>query len=107
MSAIFTSETSTTLTARRWSEWWPIALGLAALYLPTYAYLWRVVWQGEEQSHGPIILLLCLWLFWRQRGAIARGFGKPAHLAGSIVLGFGLFCYIVGQSQHVLVLEVG
>ena len=107
MSAIFSPGANTARGAGRWLDWWPVALGLAVLYLPTYAYLWRVLWQGEEQSHGLIVLLLCVWLFWRQRREIVRSFGSPAPIAGGIVLGFGLLCYVTGQSQHVLVLEVG
>jgi len=43
------------LRSNPWMLWLPIALGLAALYIPTYISLWNGVWNTEEQGHGPLI----------------------------------------------------
>ena len=54
------------LTAPRYVPWWICVLGLAALYVPTIVDLTRTIWLvTEEQSQGPIVLAICIWLTWR------------------------------------------
>ncbi len=48
----------------RSNPWLPIALGLAALCMPTHISLWNGVWNTEEQGHGPLILAVALLLAW-------------------------------------------
>ena len=50
------------------SEWWPVLLGLLILYVPTFYDLANGIWSREDQAHGPIILLLSLWLIYRKWG---------------------------------------
>lgn len=47
-------------------DWWPIILGGLALYIPTFYSLINGIWTNEEQAHGPIILILSLWLILRK-----------------------------------------
>ena len=47
-------------------DWLPVLLGMLVLYVPTFAGLFTGLWTTEEQAHGPIILLLALWLMVRQ-----------------------------------------
>jgi hypothetical protein len=47
-------------------DWWPIILGVLALYIPTFYGLANGIWTNEEQAHGPIILILSLWLIFRK-----------------------------------------
>jgi hypothetical protein len=47
-------------------EWWPVLLGLAVLFVPTFYDLFTGAWVGEEQGHGPIIFGLALWLIYRK-----------------------------------------
>jgi exosortase B len=86
-------------------KWLPVALGLAVMYVPTYADLAHGLWQLEAHTHGPIILALAAWLAWRRRAALAAEGGAP--LAGSLVLALGLALYVVGRSQSVALFEVG
>lgn len=100
------------LTRERGSEslfkWLPVALGLAAMYTPTYVDLARGLWQQEAHAHGPIILAVVGWLVWRQRAALASdGAGRSALLAGWAMLAFGLALYAVGRSQGIALFEVG
>lgn len=88
-------------------EWWPVLLGMAVLYLPTFYDLARGLWNTEEQAHGPFILAVCLYLFWQKRQVFAEGGEAPRTLAGSLTLGFGLLLYAVGRSQEILIFEVG
>jgi exosortase B len=89
--------------------WWVVAAGLAALYLPTLHDLFTSVWSTDEQGHGPIVLGLCLWLFWRkfaQVHALPVPGGQSEGQSGSswawAVLGLGLLLYAFGRSQRIL-----
>ena len=89
-------------------EWWPILLGLAALYVPTFYGLFTGLWATEEQAHGPIIFALAIWLLYRQwPSMMERSTNKPSSAAGWLVLAIGLMSYIIGRSQQVYILEVG
>jgi len=88
--------------------WLPVALGLAAMYAPTYVDLAHSLWQQQAYAHGPIILIVVAWLVWRQRAALAsEGAGRSAPLAGAAMLAFGLLLYVVGRSQGIALFEVG
>jgi len=95
-------------------EWWPVILGLLALYIPTYYGLATGLWGAEDQAHGPIVLGVVLYLIWQQRhillpdGARAMPAASgTARVAGWGVLVFGLLCYAIGRSQDILMLDIG
>jgi exosortase B len=89
------------------ASYWPILFGLAILYLPTYWDLWHSIWQSEEQGHGPIILLVVLYLVLRQRHHLAALPARPRMIAGSALLALGLVLYAIGRSQAILIFEIG
>lgn len=91
---------------------WPyllVVLCTLALYVPLYVGLSEDVWPAEDDFHGPIILLISLWLAARrlpdfialpaQHGA-AGWFGWGGLLAGLLI-------YAVGRSQDIYVLGLG
>jgi exosortase B len=82
-----------------------LAVGFAALYLPTYAALARVVWPTDEQGHGPIILAVSLWLLWRKRHEIAAFPLHRGNFFGPLILVTGLLLYVLGRSQSILMFE--
>lgn len=87
-------------------DWLPVALGMAVLYVPTFYALFTGLWTTEEQAHGPIILLLALWLMYRNWPAmLARADGQPSK-AGWPVLAAGLAAYILGRSQGIVAFEI-
>jgi len=90
-------------------EWGLVALGLLAMYVPTfYDLLNGGAWASEEQAHGPIILCLSVWLLVRKWPEMLAGTaGKPGSGAGWAVLAFGLLLYVVGRSQDILLGEIG
>lgn len=89
-------------------EWWPILIGLAVLYVPTFYGLFNGMWATEEQAHGPIILTLSIWLLFRQwPEALKKSEGQHVSAIGWIVFAVALFFYIIGRSQHVLFFELG
>ena len=90
------------------SEWWPVLLGLLILYAPTFYDLANGIWSREDQAHGPIILLLSLWLIYRKWGGMMnKSEGKSTANLGWIVLFIALVLYIIGRSQQILVFEIG
>lgn len=86
--------------------WWLVLAGLAAMYVPTYAGLARGAWTQNEHAHGPIVLILTLWLVWANRKVLAWRSGSAAPLAGALMFGTGLLVYLAGRSQGVEFLEV-
>jgi exosortase B len=89
------------------ASYWPILVGLAILYLPTYWDLWHSIWQSEEQGHGPIILLVALYLVSREYHRLAALQPRPRIILGSALLGVGLVLYAMGRSQAILIFEIG
>ena len=88
---------------------WPIVLGLLFLYIPTYLHLIDGLWQTEEQAHGPIVLLVVIYLVWVERKFF---FEKTSSTNCQPVLGwlfflFGIFLYVVGRSQDILLFDIG
>lgn len=89
-------------------EWLPVVVGFAVLYVPSFYTLFTGIWMTEEQAHGPIILLLSVWLIWRQRERIlAVAQFNRAPLFGWLLFVAGLLIYIVGRSQQILAFEIG
>ena len=86
---------------------WPILVGLLLLYVPTYVTLSLGPWTRSENAHGPIVLLIILWMFWVRRRALAIEHEGRQSLLGGILLALGLLLYILGRSQSILLLEVG
>ncbi|SOD20832.1 exosortase B [Nitrosomonas ureae] len=89
-------------------DWWPIILGVLALYIPTFYSLANGIWTNQEHAHGPIILILSLWLIFRKwKIMIKKSDGQSASAFGWVILLVALIFYIVGGSQQVLILEIG
>ena len=85
---------------------WPLLLALVLLLAPGYLGLAQDQWQEENYSHGPVILLVCLWLAWREwpRLYTLPTLGKSA---GAWLLATpAALLYVVGRSQSIPLLEV-
>lgn len=92
--------------ARSWTTWGPIVIGLLVLYVPTYIGLAAQAWELEENSHGPIVLAIVLWLLWRARKRVLSLPDTNARGAGWSMLCLGLLLYVIGRSQSIALLEV-
>lgn len=89
----------------RWLPWALALGGLVALYAPTFRDLAQSIWSTDEQGHGPVVLLLCLWLFWRQRAALTPAAGEAEHHRagwGWTLLALALVLHVFGRSQRIL-----
>lgn len=88
--------------------WGIVALGLAAMYIPSFVDLFRGLWRQDEQAHGPIVLAISCWLLyrkWPEAMRLSEG-GKNSAWGWPVFL-LGLIFYVVGRSQDILILEIG
>jgi len=91
------------LTAPRTVPWWICVLGLLALYVPTIVDLVRNVWSTEEQSQGPIVLAICVWLIWRAWNRIDdAATSSPRPVLGWLLVAVAVLLYVFGRSQRIL-----
>lgn len=77
--------------------WALLALGWLAMFVPSYWSAARGLWQTDEYGHGPLILAIAGWLLWRARAGIWAARSQPAAVAGTLVFGLGLLCYVFGR----------
>jgi exosortase B len=90
------------------SEWLPILLGILVLYLPTLFKLFNGLWSTEEQMHGPIMLVLAIWLIFRKWSLmLQKSDGNSSSVSGWIVFTIALALYIIGRSQQIILFEMG
>ena len=89
-------------------EWWPILLGMLVMYIPTFYDLFNGLWSTEEQMHGPVILVLSIWLIHRLWPRIVeKRVDKGASIAGWTAFILALVFYIIGRSQQIMLFEMG
>ena len=94
-------------TASHRAAWAAIALGLAALYVPTYIDLAGGLWRDDAYAHGPIVLAVFAWLVWRSRAVLGGAASRIEVAAGAACFAVGLASFVVGRSQAIALFEVG
>jgi exosortase B len=72
--------------------------GWAVLYLPVYWRAFDTIWRSDDESHGPLILAVCCWLFWQIRHSLREVPDQSRHVLGGIVFLFGLLLYLLGRT---------
>jgi len=82
-----------------------VALGLAALYLPSYWDAAHGLWQTDEFGHAPLILIIAGWLFWQVRHPVASAPVAPRQGSGWLLLALGLALYALGRTAGVSSVE--
>jgi len=78
--------------------WLWVALGVAALYLPSYWNAAQGLWQTDEFGHAPLILGIVVWLFWQSRHAVDQAPDAPRSGSGWLLLALGLALYSLGRT---------
>ena len=90
------------------TPWLLPALGLAAMYGPSFFDLLNGIWRTDEQGHGPIVLGISLWLLYRSwPQAMAVPGDRPRPLVAWPLLLLAAGFYALGRSQGILILEIG
>jgi exosortase B len=75
----------------------PLWFGFAAMFLPSYWYAANGLWKEDEHSHAPLVLLVAIWLLWKQLPATAAvAIQKSPNSAWAVLL-LGLPIYVVGR----------
>lgn len=103
-----TTALRTHLASTPWRGFWPIALGLLVMYVPTFWALLHTFWVHDYGSHGPVIGVIFVWLMWRQRADLLPSEDDvPRRRSGAGLILLGLTLYVIGRSQQLFVFEVG
>ena len=76
-----------------------------AMYVPLYMHLAETTWASDQQSHGPMIILVCAWLLWTDRAGVFEQPKRPALVSGGVVLTLSLLAFVLGRSQGVIELD--
>lgn len=98
------ANTSAGLSPPRW-ELALLATGCLAMFVPTYVALDQTVWNVVGQGHGPVMLMLAMWLAWQRLPALSKLPDARNTLIGYGAFAMGLLLYVVGRSQDILMLD--
>jgi exosortase B len=87
---------------------WYAILFLATViaYVPTFIHLIQGPWQTEQEGHGPLIIVACVWLVWASRQQLAQAKIVPSPVAGWAVLLVGLAMLFMARTQDLISVEV-
>jgi exosortase B len=86
---------------------WPLVLGFLALYIPTYFSLANGLWTLDDQGHGPLIVMVVIYLFWQNRDHFKQSqTSLTSVVVGWLAFIFGLLCYILGRSQDIYIVDI-
>lgn len=80
-----------------------LTIGILGLTLPTLFSLAQTSWRSDQGAHGPFVLFIALWLFWRA-GPPASARPGPASL-GALGLVPALILYALGRNYGILIFE--
>jgi len=84
-----------------------ILVGLLGMYGPRYLELGQTIWRSDEQGHGPIILMVSLWLLYSARNTLADLKAPAAPIQGYLLLLFGGLTFAVGYALESWILQIG
>lgn len=82
-----------------------LAAALLFMYWPTYEYLSAFVWSKEGQGHGPVMLALTIWLFYKRWPALMALPAKSNGLLAWPLLALSMAMFVLGRSQDFPELE--
>jgi exosortase B len=68
------------------------------------------LWNEDDHAHGPIVLIVAIYLIWQQRAVFLDATARPTPVQAALgwtLLALGLLAYALGRSQDILLFEVG
>ncbi|MDB5453594.1 MAG: hypothetical protein JWO33_2172 [Caulobacteraceae bacterium] len=86
---------------------WPIAVGFAALAVPTAIHLAEQSWSVESGAQGPIIIATGAWLLYRQWRSMREDARPGPVWATALLMAVSLALYIFGRAYDFITLEAG
>lgn len=89
-----------------WVRWAPLLIGFTAMYVPTYIALANGPWNDEQNSHGPFVLMVLLWLLYQHRDRLLSLPEQGRYWSGGALVAFGLLLFFVGRAVEVIYFEV-
>jgi exosortase B len=89
---------ATAQAGRPLQPWIWVAVGLAALYLPSWWEAAHGLWQTDEFGHAPLILAIAVWLFWQVRQPLLQAPDASRSGPGWLLLALGLALYAIGRT---------
>ena len=87
--------------------WLAPLIGLAVLYVPSFWDLANTLWGKDEYMHGPIILVVTIYLLWSLRHDILEAPVAPKPILGWTLFIIGALMYVIGRSQEIILFELG
>ena len=76
-----------------------LAIGLLVMYVPTYMKLDAQVWSQEGQGHGPVMLMLTIWLVWKRWPELMAAPDQNKYIPASLFMLLAVVFYVIGRSQ--------
>jgi exosortase len=86
-------------------EWWPLAAGIGALLLVSYARFAQGIWNVEGNDHAPVLVAITLFLLWRGRHEFAAAVPPPGAIWPGVVLAAGLLVFVFGVRTRIAFFE--
>jgi exosortase B len=86
-----------------------LLVGLTVMFGPTFFdLLIGGEWTEAQNSHGPLVFAISIWLFWKRGGTrFERAKNVPAPILAWIVLITASALYVPGRALHLAYIEVG
>lgn len=82
-----------------------LALGVGALVLPTLRGIAAESWSSEQGAHGPIVLAIAIWLFFRAWPSIRANAAPGSLIGGGVTLVAMLCAYTLAHIVGSIMLE--
>jgi len=94
-------------TAPRDQAFWFVALaGYIAMFAPVYWSAAGGFWQNDDHAHGPIILVVVIWLFWTLRAELLALPPATSPVLGWSFFGLGLLVYLAGRVVGISIFDM-
>lgn len=80
-----------------WFPWGIVLAGFALMYAPTYWSAAHELWPSDDFGHQPLILMVVLWLAWREWPAAMKAPLAKRSGVGGLLFAIGLLLYAFGR----------